>query len=87
MKTDDLRNSFLAFFEKKGHTVIPSDSLVPQNDPTLLFTGAGMNQFKDYFLGLKKDIKRAASSQKCLRTGDLDQVGKTPYHHSFFERT
>ena len=85
MKTDDVRQRFLDFFKKEGHAVVSSDSLVPQNDPTLLFTGAGMNQFKDYFLGLKKDIKRAASSQKCLRTGDLDEVGKTPYHHSFFE--
>lgn len=83
--TDELRKAFLDFFKAKGHTIVVSDSLVPQNDPSLLFTGAGMNQFKDYFLGLKTDIKRASSSQKCLRTGDLDEVGRTPFHHSFFE--
>jgi alanyl-tRNA synthetase len=83
--TNDLRKAFLEFFKSKGHTVVPSDSLVPQNDPSLLFTGAGMNQFKEYFLGVKKDLKRAATSQKCLRTGDLDEVGRTPFHHSFFE--
>jgi len=85
MKTDEIRSRFLNFFKKRTHAVIKSDSLVPQNDPTLLFTGAGMNQFKDYFLGIKKDLRRAASCQKCLRTGDLDEVGQTPYHHSFFE--
>jgi len=83
--TDELRKAFLDFFQKKGHTLVASDSLVPQNDPSLLFTGAGMNQFKEYFLGVKKDLKRATTSQKCLRTGDLDEVGRTPYHHSFFE--
>ncbi|MDD5310284.1 MAG: alanine--tRNA ligase [Candidatus Omnitrophica bacterium] len=85
MTTDQLRSKFLSFFASKGHPVIPSDSLVPKDDPSLLFTGAGMNQLKDYFLGKRKDMKRAASCQKCMRTGDLDNVGKTPSHHSFFE--
>jgi alanyl-tRNA synthetase len=83
--TNDLRKAYLEFFKSKGHTLVTSDSLVPQNDPSLLFTGAGMNQFKEYFLGVKKDLKRATTSQKCLRTGDLDEVGRTPFHHSFFE--
>jgi len=83
--TNDLRKAYLEFFRSKGHSVVSSDSLVPQNDPSLLFTGAGMNQFKEYFLGAKKDLKRATTSQKCLRTGDLDEVGRTPFHHSFFE--
>ena len=85
MKVDEIRSKYLNFFESKGHKWVSSDSLVPQNDPTLLFTGAGMNQFKDYFLGLRKDMQRATTSQKCLRTGDLEEVGRTAYHHSFFE--
>ncbi|MFH1768255.1 MAG: alanine--tRNA ligase [Candidatus Omnitrophota bacterium] len=84
MKTDQLRQEYLSFFEDKKHKGFPSDSLVPQ-DPTVLFTSAGMNQFKPYFLGEKKDITRAVSCQKCLRTDDLDLVGKTPCHHTFFE--
>lgn len=85
MKTSEIRKLFLDFFKARNHTIVKSDSLIPKGDPTLLFTGAGMNQFKDHFLGIRTDLARAASSQKCLRTGDLDNVGKTPYHHSFFE--
>ncbi|HUT32802.1 MAG TPA: alanine--tRNA ligase [Planctomycetota bacterium] len=88
MKTDDIRESFLRFFEERGHTRLASDSLVPANDPTLLFTGAGMNQFKDEFQGkgrFQAGLRRACTSQKCLRTGDLERVGQTPSHHTFFE--
>ena len=85
MKTDERRKRYLDFFKSKNHRVFSSDSLIPVNDSSLLFTGAGMNQFKPYFLGLKKDVKRATSCQKCLRTADLDRVGKTATHHSFFE--
>lgn len=85
MRTDDIRRAFLEFFRSKGHTVVPSDSLVPKDDPTLLFTGAGMNQFKEKFLGRNITYKRAATCQKCLRTADLEKVGKTSGHHTFFE--
>ncbi|MFH0877514.1 MAG: alanine--tRNA ligase [Candidatus Omnitrophota bacterium] len=85
LTTNQLRKAFLEFFVSKEHMRIKSDSLVPTNDPSVLFTSAGMNPFKDYFLGKRKDLKRATSCQKCLRTGDLDQVGQTPFHHTFFE--
>src|SRR5438093_5100944 len=85
-----IRRKFLEFFEKKGHKIVHSSLLVPHNDPTLLFTNAGMNQFKDVFLGLeKRDYTRATSSQKCVRAGgkhnDLENVGFTNRHHTFFE--
>jgi len=86
METNVIREKYLSFFERKGHVILPGDSLVPEDDPTLLFTGAGMNQFKDMFLGKGKlDVKRATTCQKCLRTGDIENVGKTPMHHTFFE--
>lgn len=86
MRTNDIRKRFLKFFEKRGHVIVPSDSLVPTLDPTLLFTGAGMNQFKDMLVGKGKlEFTRATSCQKCLRTGDIDNVGKTSSHHTFFE--
>jgi len=86
----ELRAKFLRFFEQNGHTVVASSGLVPHNDPTLLFTNAGMNQFKDCFLGMeKRDYLRAVSSQKCVRAGgkhnDLENVGRTARHHTFFE--
>lgn len=86
MKTDELREKYLAFFETKGHSRQPSDVLVPTWDPSVLFTPAGMNQFKDHFLGkVKLDFTRATTCQKCMRTGDIDNVGRTPRHHTFFE--
>ncbi|MBS7824611.1 alanine--tRNA ligase [Wohlfahrtiimonas chitiniclastica] len=90
MKTTEIRRKFLDFFASKGHTEVASSSLVPHNDPTLLFTNAGMNQFKDLFLGLeKRDYVRATTSQRCVRAGgkhnDLENVGFTARHHTFFE--
>jgi alanyl-tRNA synthetase len=85
MTADILREKFLAFFKDKKHKIIDSDSLVPKDDPTVLFTPAGMNQFKKEFMGFDSGFKRAATSQRCLRTDDLDKVGKTSAHHTFFE--
>lgn len=90
MKTSELRQKFLKFFESKGHTIVRSSSLVPHDDPTLLFTNAGMNQFKDVFLGFdKRAYARATTAQKCVRAGgkhnDLENVGYTARHHTFFE--
>ncbi|ASI89793.1 alanine--tRNA ligase [Vibrio mediterranei] len=90
MSTDEVRNAFLKFFESKGHQIVDSSSLVPHDDPTLLFTNAGMNQFKDCFLGLeKRNYTRATTAQRCVRAGgkhnDLENVGFTARHHTFFE--
>ena len=90
MKSAEIRDAFLNYFASKGHSIVPSSSLVPGNDPTLLFTNAGMNQFKDVFLGgEQRDYSRATSSQRCVRAGgkhnDLENVGYTARHHTFFE--
>jgi len=86
MTTQELRNAFLSFYRDREHVLVESASLVPHDDPTLLFTGAGMNQFKPYFLDASgAPYTRATSCQKCFRTGDVDNVGRTPSHHTFFE--
>ena len=90
MKASEIRSQFLSFFESKGHTIVASSPVVPGDDPTLLFTNAGMNQFKDVFLGFdKRPYNRATTSQKCIRAGgkhnDLENVGYTARHHTFFE--
>ncbi len=90
MNSIEIREKFLKYFEEKGHRIVPSSSLIPQDDPSLLFTNAGMNQFKKLILGLeKKDFKKAVSSQKCIRVSgkhnDLEEVGKDTHHHTFFE--
>ena len=90
MKLNDIRNTFLNYFEQDGHKIIPSSPLVPNNDPTLMFTNSGMVQFKNIFTGLETtDFSRATTSQKCIRAGgkhnDLENVGYTARHHTFFE--
>ena len=90
MTSKELRKEFLEFFKKRGHTIVPSASVIPYDDPTLLFTNAGMNQYKDVFLGTgKRDYTRSADSQKCIRVSgkhnDLEEVGRDTYHHTFFE--
>ncbi|HYF50400.1 MAG TPA: alanine--tRNA ligase [Planctomycetota bacterium] len=88
LTVDEIRRRYIEFFVARGHKHVPSDSLVPQNDPSVLFTGAGMNQFKDNFLGRAKldhSQQRATTCQKVMRAGDIDNVGRTPNHHTFFE--
>src|SRR5919109_1284605 len=90
MTGNEIRQRFLQFFAAHGHTIVPSSSLVPRDDPTLLFTNAGMVQFKDVFLGKeRRPYKRAATAQKCMRAGgkhnDLENVGRTARHQTFFE--
>ncbi|MCK4379050.1 MAG: alanine--tRNA ligase, partial [Deltaproteobacteria bacterium] len=90
MTGSEIRQKFLDYFQANDHTIVKSSGLIPLNDPSLLFTNAGMNQFKDVFVGLeKRDYHRATTSQKCVRAGgkhnDLENVGRTARHHTFFE--
>ena len=90
MTSSEIRDQFLEFFKSKGHVIVPSAPIVVKDDPTLMFTNAGMNQFKDYFLGNKQPAhKRVADTQKCLRVSgkhnDLEEVGVDTYHHTMFE--
>src|SRR5574344_518101 len=90
MNSNEIRKAFLEYFESKNHTIVPSAPMVIKNDPTLMFTNAGMNQFKDIFLGnTNPTFERAADSQKCLRVSgkhnDLEEVGRDTYHHTMFE--
>ena len=90
MTSKEIRDNFLKFFENKGHAIVPSAPMVVKDDPTLMFTNAGMNQFKDWFLGNAEPLhKRVADTQKCLRVSgkhnDLEEVGHDTYHHTMFE--
>ena len=85
MTVNEIRTKFIEFFKSKKHAHVKSDSVVPKDDPTVLFTTAGMQQFKRQFLGHIDDYTRATTSQKCIRTDDLDEVGETDFHHTFFE--